>query len=83
MKRLLIIPMLLAALLLLFAACDAKDPADTTAEDTTAAELTDAPTDAPTDTPDNGGGCASVVAIGVLVTLISCSAVVLCKRKED
>ena len=51
MKRLWIIPLLLAALLLLLAACDTKDPADTPAEDTTAAEVTDAPTEAPTDTP--------------------------------
>ena len=51
MKRLLMIPLLAAALLLLLAACDTKDPADTTAEDTTAAEVTDAPTEAPTETP--------------------------------
>ena len=51
MKRLLIIPLLLATLLFSLAACDAKDPADTPAEDTTVAEVTDAPTEAPTETP--------------------------------
>ena len=51
MKRLLMIALLASALLFSLAACDAKDPAATTAEDTTVAEGTDAPTEAPTDTP--------------------------------
>jgi hypothetical protein len=61
----------------------ATDPVtDPTTDPATTPDAT--PTDAPTDAPDNGGGgCASAVAIGTLVTLISCAAVVLCKRKED
>ena len=52
MKRLLMIALLAAALLLLFTACDTKDPADTPAEDTTVAEeVTDAPTETPTEAP--------------------------------
>ena len=42
MKRLWIIPLLLAALLLLLAACDSKNPADTPAEDIYKAWQTDA-----------------------------------------
>lgn len=44
------------------------------------------PTVAPTDAPNSGnsdGGCASVVAMGVLAILVSCGAVMLRKRKED
>jgi GH43 family beta-xylosidase len=50
MKKFLIISLLLAALLLLFVACDSQIPTDTTADNTTTAvESIDAPTESPTE----------------------------------
>ena len=56
MKKLLTALTMIAALLLLLASCDSRDPADTTAEDTgavaeTTEPLTETPTEAPTEEP--------------------------------
>ena len=83
MKRLLMIPLLAAALLLLLAACDTKDPADTPAEDTTAPEVTDTPTETPTDAPVEKKGCGSVVGFGVTAVLAAMAAAVAMKKKDE